>query len=154
MDGCSNNDSRLKNVRNEMEEIYDLTQSDIIYNSNEEYRKKMREFFYMDCSQIEKSLSMENIDEVSLDELLYDEQKIITEMEKLFEMTKDEPLFQNLYDLAAGKMFSIDRTIGQCVLFSYDYWHLFHKCMYVYFHFPEKFDETHSCYLQILEKIK
>jgi hypothetical protein len=134
---------------------YDLTVSEVIYNTNEEYRQKLREMFYMDCSKIKESISsVEEIDDVSLDELMYDETKINNEMEKMYELTKDHKLFQNLYDLAASKMFSIDRTIGQCILFSYDYWYLFHKCLYVYFWTVDLFNETNPVYLDLLEKIK
>ena len=133
---------------------YDMTNEEIIYNTNEEYRQKIRDIFYMDCSEIKESILTEDIDDVSLDELLYDENKINSEMEKMYELTKDHILFQNLYELAASKMFSIDRTIGQCVLFSYDYWYLFHKCLYVYFYYPDLFNETHPSYLHLLEKIK
>jgi hypothetical protein len=133
---------------------YDITKSEIIYNTNEEYRQKMREMFYMDCSEIKESILTEEIDDVSLDELLYDENKINSEMEKMYELTKNHKLFQNLYELAASKMFSVDQTIGQCILFSYDYWYLFHKCLCVYFYTPDLFNETHPSYLHLLEKIK
>jgi hypothetical protein len=70
--------------------------------------------------------------------------KIESAMEVLYEETKDDPLFRNLYDLAAARMFSVDRKIGQSVLFSYDYLYLFHSLLYLRFFEPEQCNENHE----------
>jgi hypothetical protein len=93
------------------------------------------------------------MDEESRDELMYDNDAVIAIMGNLFELTRDNVLFQNLYDLAAEKMISTNREIGQAVLFSYDYLPLFHKCLAGFLRNPDGFNDSNEFYVALLKKI-
>jgi len=125
--------------------------TDISYQSNEQYRATLRRMFYMDVSMC--ALTLESIDEETRDELTYDEATVSSVMDELFDMTKNHALFQYLYDAAAGKMLSTNRDIGQAVLFSYDYLPLFHKCLASFIRSPSDFNESNPYYVALSKKI-
>ena len=93
------------------------------------------------------------IDEETRDEMMYDERTVSKIMDELLEVTISHPLFQYLYDAAAGKMLSTNREIGQAVLFSYDYLPLFHKCLASFVRSPADFTETNQYYVALSKKI-
>jgi hypothetical protein len=95
----------------------------------------------------------ETIDEETRDEMMYDNDAVITVMGNLYDLTRDNVLFQNLYDLAAEKMISTNREIGQAVLFSYDYLPLFHKCLAGFLRNPDSFNDSDEFYVALLKKI-
>ena len=136
---------------------YNLSMPTIEYNTTKEYRKIIRHLFYMDCSSvmqsIEEKYNMESIDEESLDELLYDHDKMDNTLELLFVKTNDIPAFQKLYKQAASLMLSQEHHIGQCVLCSYDYLALYHCCLYDFF-VNGQFDENCVSYISLYDKIK
>ena len=125
---------------------YDLNK-DVYYTNNREYRKCFRELFNMKCIINE---DLNDIDEETKDELLYDENTMSAIMDEIFNATKNNELFNELYDLAAARMFSTDRTIGQAVLLSYDYLCFFHNCLASFL--KGSFDNKNEFYL--LLKIK
>jgi hypothetical protein len=125
---------------------YDLNK-DVSYTNNREYRKCLRELFNMNCIINE---DLNDIDEETKDELLYDENTMSAIMDEIFNATKNNELFNELYDLAAARMFSTDRTIGQAVLLSYDYLCFFHNCLASFLR--GNFDNKNEFYL--LLKIK
>ena len=125
---------------------YDLNK-DVYYTNNREYRKCLRELFNMKCIINE---DLNDIDEETKDELLYDENTMSAIMDEIFNATKNNELFNELYDLAAARMFSTDRTIGQAVLLSYDYLCFFHNCLASFLR--GNFDNKNEFYL--LLKIK
>jgi hypothetical protein len=139
-------------------EAYDTSSHLIEYNSNIEYRKILRNLFRMDTEEILKDLESKYntkvLDEETMDELLYDSDKISDTLRQLYELTKENLLFQNLYTLAAAKMISTDLSIGQIILFSYDYLYLFHPCMCVFLVSPEEFNESCTYYLQLKDKLE
>ena len=102
-----------------------------IYTTNKEYRQCIRSAFYMEDQDLEDQY--EDLDEESADELNFDMDRAETVMQELYLLTKEDPVFQELYDLAAATMLSEDRQIGQSVLFSYDYFRLFHNCLRYFF---------------------
>ena len=59
----------------------------------------------------------------------YDENQAELIMDSIYATTKDNVLYQELYDLAAAKFLSEDRSLGLSILFSYDYFALFCKCL-------------------------
>ena len=59
----------------------------------------------------------------------YDDKSVIKILDYIYSKTCLEPLFIELYSLAAGTMISEDNTIGLAVLFSYEYFYLFQKCI-------------------------
>ena len=109
------------------------------YTNNYEYRLCLRDLFNMDkkiyedkIKNIEKH-NQENLDDISKDEISYDENAASLMMEYIFNSTKDIIEYQELYKNAALKMFSEDLTIGQSVLMSYDYLYLYHLCLVDFF---------------------
>lgn len=102
---------------------------DPIYTNDAEYRKCIRQLFRMKNVDVEG-----DIDDISRDEMDYDEDSINPVMAQLYELTKNNAHFQELYDLAAAKLMSIDRETGQVVLFSFQYMWLYHKCLAAFYH--------------------
>jgi hypothetical protein len=97
--------------------------------------------------------SIENLDDETRDEISYDEDASTIMLDYVFDQTKENKLFQKLYDTAALRMFSVDKSIGLAVLFSYDYLKTFHLCLVDYFSSPEKFDEENINYINLIKKI-
>jgi hypothetical protein len=94
-----------------------------------------------------------DIDDETLDEMNYDEMTISKTMDLLYQFTQENEMFQKLYDLAAARMISTDRLIGQAVLFSYDYLPLFHQCLASFFNDEEPFDNNNTYYLELSKKL-
>ncbi len=135
---------------------YNLTQPTIQYNTTNEYRRVLRSVFCMDTDAImqnlEKQYDITNMDEETLDELLYDGNKMDHTLAILFDKTVIHDAFVRLYETAAGLMLSTDKTIGQSILFSYDYFSLFHVCLCDYF-VNNSFHETSESFLQLYRKL-
>lgn len=115
----------------------------IDYNDNASYRKCLRQAtnMNMDTLQIPWGQMDSDLDEETKDELLYDNAAMTTCMDQIYQATNTNAMFQDLYSRAAGHMFSTDPQIGLAVLFSYDYYDLFHLCLR---HFVEN-DERQLC---------
>jgi len=128
-------------------ENYDL-KKDVYYSNTTDYRKCLRELFHMKCIF---NPELEDIDEETKDELLYDEERMSFVMDELYNATKNNDCFNELYDLAAATMFSTDRTIGQAVLFSYDYLCYFHNCLASFL--KGEFDNKNEYYLLLKMKL-
>jgi hypothetical protein len=101
---------------------------------------------------LEKKYDLTNMDEETLDELLYDGNKMDHTLAILFDKTITNNAFVTLYETAAALMLSTDKTIGQCILFSYDYFSLFHVCLCDYF-VNNSFHETSESFLQLHNKM-
>jgi hypothetical protein len=95
-----------------------------------------------------------DIDEETHDEWDYDDTAACRFLDYVFEKTKDNCLFGELYSSAAAAMFSIDHEIGLSVLFSYDYLALFHACLCNFFDDPEHFDDTNDAFQKLKQKLK
>jgi len=93
---------------------------------------------------------LEGLDDETKDEMMYDEKMMSLIMDEIYDATKNNDLFNELYDLAAARMFSTDRGIGQAVLLSYDYLCFFHNCLASFI--KGDFDSKNEYYL--LLKIK
>jgi hypothetical protein len=118
----------------------------ITYHSNMEYRNMIRKIFdfskdsvtyYADLS--EKDMENE-IDAESRDEMEFDTAKMEEGMKQIFDVTIKNPRFNELYLLAAGRMFSTNPEIGQAVLCSYDTFHLYYSCLWHFFTKPQPSD--------------
>ena len=70
-------------------------------------------------------------------------------MNYVFSITKNEPLFIQLYEKAAAKMFSLDVNIGLSVLYSYDYFRVFHLCLRDFTNTDIVFDLNNSNYIKL-----
>jgi hypothetical protein len=127
------------------------TATTIQYSNDVEYRTCMRNLFCMVSPIITDDTS--DIDDITLDEQDYDEAAASKTMDFVYEKTFESALFQELYDIAASKMISMDRSIGLAVLFSYDYMALFHRCLCCYFTKHEDFTETHDSYVSLKKKL-
>jgi hypothetical protein len=137
---------------------YDYSTPIIEYNNNKEYRAYIRKIFRMDVdkmkSDLEKTYDISQMDEETYDELLYDNDKMFSVLNDLYVLTKKNKLFKELYDLAAAKMFSTLREIGQSILFSYGYLYLFHPCMCVFLQSPSEFTVECPYYTQLKDKLQ
>jgi len=122
----------IKNMQKKqcISSIYNYKISPINYTNDDEYRRCFQNVFFSNIN---------NNDIYEKDNDIYEKDKVDYAMEYLFDLTKDDPLFCNLYELAAAKMISTEKEIGQCILFSYDYFDLFHSCL--------------SCFIQEKEEI-
>jgi len=119
------------------------------YNNNTEYRQCVRELFYMKPLPNLDS----DIDDESRDEMDFDDSSIDKVMNELFQATREHPLFRELYLLAAARLISEDLTMGQAVLFSYDYLEVFHYCLVSFFREPGDFNENNIFYIELKRKL-
>lgn len=115
------------------------------YSNNTEYRKCIRQVFNMNATvynqkvQLLETSNNEVLDDETRDEISYDDNSASIVLDTIFDMTKQNTLFNTLYLDAAAKMISLDPSIGIAVLFSYDYFELFHKCIVVFIQNPVLF---------------
>lgn len=141
-------------------DLFSCFPSSISYKSNKEYRQWIRRIFHFtkDAKTYYANLNETDfeteIDEESKDEMDYDYDSMKTGLDILFETTKDEPVFEEIYLLAAATMFSTDVKIGQVVLCSYDYFHLYFTCLWHFFLEKETKMESLSSYQQIMSRLR
>ena len=107
-------------------------QLNIQYSTDQEYRKCLRDVFQMDSTQFPDVKDMD-LDDITADEMMYDEKAASRTMEHVFENTFQHKDFILLYEKAASFMFSIDTNIGLTILFGYDYLDLFHPLLSGFF---------------------
>lgn len=101
----------------------------VIYNNCEGYRQCIRDFFQMDTEKIKQTGKLEGLEGIDLDEQLYDENAIAYGIDYIYSTTVSDTAFAELYRLAAAVMLSENLEIGCSVLFSYDYFATFSKCL-------------------------
>ena len=130
--------------------MYNYLSSTLQYTNDEEFRSCLRTVFNM----MQKKDDDKDLDEITRDENNYDFEAATKAMDFVFDETKENPLFCKLYDLAAAKMFSTDRSIGLAVLFSYDNLKDFHHCLWDFFTNKDLFNENSDSYKVIFRKIK
>ena len=129
---------------------YDTSVSEVSYYDDVEFRAVIRRVFRM------KALvpSDADLDPVTADEMDYDVDAASLVMDDIFDQTSSDPLFQELYDHAAAKMMSLDRTIGMAVLFAYDNFAHYHRCLCVFLRERSTWNREHPVFLSMLEKIR
>ncbi len=100
----------------------------VAYTTNAEYRQCLRDIFAMNpvVPQID------DLDDETRDEMMYESDAISRGLDEIYAITKDEPKFRKLYEIAAGQMMSVDPDIGLAVLCSYDYFAQFYTCVVDY----------------------
>ena len=103
----------------------------ISYNSNTEYRQCLRDVFQMEPTMPPIDAD-EVLDDETKDELMYESDAINRGLDEIFAITHNEPIFQKMYEIAAGQMLSQDPNIGLAVLCSYDYFAMFYTCVVDY----------------------
>jgi len=126
---------------------YDITSPSIQYSNDIEYQELFRFIFYNARTQIDKTTVHDN-QEDNDDELFYDEKIVNHAIDELYQLTKRNVLFQNLYKKAAAKVMSMNKTIGQCILFSYDYFREFHPCICRFLY--EHYQKTQPEFIEVL----
>jgi hypothetical protein len=110
---------------------------DVQYTNDMEYRECIRQVFQMEKHHsVEQEVPKEDIDEISRDELNYDAEMFTRFLDTIFLHTRSNDDFIELYKLSASVFFSREEIIGLTVLFSYDYFHHFHKCLCAFFDNP------------------
>ena len=93
-----------------------------MYSNNSEYRDIFRKYFNMDVSELEEEFAyLKESDPDSYDELLYDEHAVKLGLNTILDKTRENPLFIELYTLAAGRFITDEIETGLCVLLTYDY---------------------------------
>jgi len=129
----------------------------IDYKDNTGYRRCLRELFQMNSKNYEDKInslnSIERLDHETEDEISYDDESAANTMDYIYEKTKNNSLFIEVYKIAASKMISEDPTIGQAVLLSYDYLPFYYLCLVDYLNTPNLFDKENINYINLLKKI-
>jgi len=109
----------------------------IDYSTSQEYRHWIRVISQMNSAHYPAFVKAENggdvLDDETRDENEYDDESMNECMEWIFVHTKDVPWFQDIYVLAAGRMFSTNPEIGLAILLSYDYLFFFHPILAIFF---------------------
>ena len=93
----------------------------------------------------------ETLDDITRDEISYDEKAASIMLEYIYNETIHIPEFKLLYEKAAAIMFSTDDTIGQAVLFSYDYFSCYHACLVEFF--SQRFSTDFDKYRELIKQI-
>ena len=129
---------------------YNTQNKTIEYSNDAEFRSCIRDIFIM-----KKDIdNYPDLDDITRDENNYDIDAATKSMDYIFEKTKDIAIFQTLYDLAAAKMLSTDRSIGLAILFSYDNMKAFHHCICDFIENNDTFDKNTSSYINVYNTIK
>ena len=129
------------------------------YDSDRGYRENLRCVFKMNKESIRKKIEdmrdkiEENLDDETIDEVGFDEDASNKAMNDVFERTKNNKGFQEMYKLAAGKMISVDMEIGLAVCFSYDYFMYFHRCLKEYLDNGEGIKDP-NCFKEMIQRLK
>ena len=136
--------------------LYNLSEQNVHYNNDFEYRKWLRRLFCMKMPDLDENEVDENLDQddiISRDEADFDEKSATNALDFVFNNTKDNIYFQELYSLAASKMLSLDQNIGLSVLYSYDYMALFHYCVCCYIENNDEFNDTNVWFVRLRKKL-
>lgn len=125
----------------------------VSYNDDKEYRQCIRRVFSMVCKSIISPEIVANIDETTLDEYDHDQETMARFLDHIYDNTIHVNLLQDLYKKAAGFMLSEDPSIGLAVLFSYDYFALFHLVLCEYFN-KKSIDQESTSVINIKKKME
>jgi hypothetical protein len=105
----------------------------ISYKNDKEYRSCIRRVFSMVCKSIISPKIASELDETTLDEYNHDQETMAKFLDRIYENTIHTRILQDLYKKAAAFLLSEDPSIGLAILFSYDYFELFHFVLCDYF---------------------
>jgi hypothetical protein len=117
-----------------------------VYTNDQEYREMVRQVCSMKQHQI-VTLEQIQIDEITHDEWNYDSDAMSQWLNQVYDLTHTDPLFHELYRIAAGTMLSEDPQIGLAVVISYDYFHDFYHCL-------QLFSQTSNQYQEDIQKLQ
>ena len=127
-----------------------------LYSNSREYRQTIRDFFKMNTTSVAAELdtNLEIYDEETYDEMLYDAESAQKNLASILEKTENNPLFDELYSLAAAKMFSTDREVGLCILLAYDFFADFYPVWILFDKNKEDLSDTCECYVHLKNKLR
>jgi len=103
---------------------YDITYK-IAYDTDDEYRQCIQSVFGLEMIATETE-----------DEIIYDMDSLSIACDNIFKATKDLSLFHNIYKKAALLMVSEEPSVGLAIMFSFDYFAMFHPCVVALFTGP------------------
>lgn len=125
----------------------------IHYSNTTEYRQLLRELFSMDKQKYPVHSLDPDIDVESKDELEYDEDAAKIFMDDVYNKTKNNSLFRDIYSKGSSFMFSQDINIGVAIMFSYDYLDSFISCYMDFCKNPTNFNKQTSSYQTLYKKL-
>jgi hypothetical protein len=111
---------------------YNYDATDISYNDDEEYQQTICKLFLMEE---------------------YNGDTVIQVLDRLYFETKDQPLFQVVYNQSASFMLSENQEIGLSVLFSYDNLPFFHNMLVEFHTLGDRFDDSSPAYVLLHKKL-
>jgi hypothetical protein len=85
--------------------------------------------------------------------MIYDDRNVSAGLDYLYDKTKGVKAFRDLYLVGASRMFSENLEIGMAVVFSYDYFELFHLCLVDFFNAGETITVDNENYVKLHKKI-
>lgn len=132
-------------------QIYPINET-VKYNDDKEYRACIRRIFCMVCKSIIPEKTAKDWDETTLDEYDHDQETMAKFLDRIYENTIQIDILQDLYKVAAGFMLSEDPSIGLAILFSYDYFELFH-CVLCDFFKNNKIDQEAVSVVNLKKKM-
>ena len=118
------------------------------YNDNFSYRNTIRNLFSLKTIDQHTEIDIETADEND-----YDEDAMNKGLDYIYMITKDEPLFIELYKKSAGQMLSEDIHIGMSILLSYSNLKEFHACLVEYKTNTSEFNRENNKYAKIYTKV-
>jgi hypothetical protein len=118
------------------------------YNDNFSYRNTIRNLFSLKTIDQHTEIDIETSDEND-----YDEDAMNKGLDYIYMITKDEPLFIELYKKSAGQMLSEDIHIGMSILLSYSNLKEFHACLVEYKTNTSEFNRENNKYAKIYTKV-
>lgn len=124
-----------------------------MYSNNQEYRQLLRRFFNMNIDKIALELKDEKYDDETFDEMLFDNDAVNKGLEDILKKTQGNPLFEELFCLAAARMFSVDRETGLCILLSYDFFNDFYHLWAFYNNHPNDILETNEYFITLKSRL-
>jgi hypothetical protein len=124
--------------------------NNISYSSNSEYRNILRNIFLMNPLPPENA---DSLDEETLDEILFDDTNIIKMFDNIYDKTIHNPLFSELYELAAACFLSTDKKLGVTVLFAYDYLFFYYPLLFEFFEKEENLNKNNKNYIELKKRL-
>jgi|LauGreDrversion4_1035100.scaffolds.fasta_scaffold116359_3 NAD(P)H-dependent flavin oxidoreductase YrpB (nitropropane dioxygenase family) len=141
-------------------DLFSCFPSSINYKTNQEYRNWIRRIFHFTkdaktyYANLKENDFETNIDEESKDEMDYDYDSMKIGLDIILEKTINETIFKEMYTFAAAAMFSTDVKVGQVVLCSYDYFHLYFTCLWFFFLEKDTKIESLASYQDLMARLK
>lgn len=121
-------DVSSEEARKPLEYILPLD-AELRYETDDEYRQCIQDLI-SSCPPVVAELGTA-ISEYDDDDDDTHADAITLFLDFVYQETKEDPMFRNLYEAAAPQFFSEDPTIGLVVLFSYDYLSLFFAILHL-----------------------